>query len=263
MKEYFEQLIVEGINESLIKEEHKDLKIILIENYFDLIRQRLPEIKVNLQMKVVENLLTHNPDVLKEDFWVNYVAKALSLFDEATALYVYENSSWYVLLNRIQDDYLKIDWFKVLVKLSMAMAEVGKKVAGFSTVLDWLVSSDSKNLLNLLHRSETKKYPKELKMNLYRRLISEGLLDIKIARRIRSDTSGSLSQEVLSILFENRNCYSDDDFQNLIVQFADTKHKWVARYAAFNMPLHLAPYLMGVDDKVAMGILEKRMNLEE
>ena len=134
------------------------------------------------------------------------------------------------------------------------------KAQGFSTVLEWMIMADKNNLLTLLHRTETKQYPPELKIELYKRLVEFGLLDVKVARRIRSDSSGSLSHRVLEFLFSNRIMYTDDDFQNLITQFSDTKHKWVARFMALNMPIHLAPFLMGLEDKLAIQILEKRMN---
>lgn len=263
MEGYLEQVIVTGLNEILQKEEHEKLKGELFANHFDLVKVRLAEIQSNLQMKILENLISYSPQTLEEDFWVKYISQGLSKFENAPAKYIFDNSALFILLNRIQDNHQKVDWFDILTTLSSSMAEVGKKIVGFTTVLEWLVSSDINNLLKLLHRSETKKYPRDLKMKLYRQLIEAGLLDTKIARRIRSDTSGELSKDVLEIVFENRNAYSEDDFQNLIVQFADTKHQWVARYAALNMPLHLAPYLMGVEDKVALGILEKRLNLED
>jgi len=67
----------------------------------------------------------------------------------------------------------------------------------------------------------------------------------------------------LAHLFETRHAYTDDDFQNLVTQFSDTKHKWVARYIAMNMPMHLVPFLMGIKDKMALKILERRMEAAE
>jgi hypothetical protein len=101
---------------------------------------------------------------------------------------------------------------------------------------------------------------KQLKIDLYRDLIRDGLLDQKLARRIRSDSSGYLSADILHWLFLNRPKYSDDDFQNLVLNFCDTKHKWVARFIALNMPKDLIPYLMGLEDPEAIKILEKRMS---
>jgi hypothetical protein len=155
----------------------------------------------------------------------------------------------------------EVSWFDVLLKLSESIVKVGSKCAGFSTVLEWLVQADSENLRKLLYRTETKSYPSDLKSDLYKRAVLLGLLDVKLARRIRSDSSGALSSEILAFLFENRSKYSDEVFQDLVTQFSDTKHKWVARYIAMNMPIHLVPFLMGIKDDIALKILEKRMEL--
>lgn len=259
--EFWEKLIVLGLNALVNKSESITKEIYT--NHIDILESRLHKVDNSIQMKIVEDMWRKDPQLLKEKFWVEYVEKSLKNFEDVADQYVYENGNWFVLLNRIKDTNAKVDWFEVLVKLSKVTAELGSKAPGFLTVLNWLIMADKQSLLSLLHRTETKQYPQDLKADLYKRLIEFGMLDIKIARRIRSDSSGTLSHKVLAALFENRNMYEDDIFQNLITQFSDTKHKWVARYIALNMPVHLIPFLMGLEDTVAMQILEKRLNSTE
>jgi hypothetical protein len=265
MSDLWEKIIVKGLNAVIAQHAHANLKHTLLSKYPDILESRLAEVDVSIQMKIVEGMLKSNPAAFKEDFWGKYIEVALSKFDSAEPKFIHDNGAWFVLLNRIKDMKSEdgVDWFDVLCKLSTATSFSGSKTQGFSTVLGWLTTVNKEYLVKLMHRTETKKYPRALKQALYRDVISAGLLDVKIARRIRSDTSGDLSSNTLGFLFEQRNQYSDDDFQNLITQFSDTKHKWVARYIALNMPIHLAPFLMGLDDTLAITILEKRMNADE
>lgn len=260
---FWEKIIVKGLNTVINNSGYKDLADLIYQKHIDILETRLDLVEPSIQRKIVEGLMHKDPNLLKEPFWIAYVDKALEVFSDATNQYVFDNGALYVLLNRIKDLTSKVDWFGVLIKLSNATAEMGSKAPGFSTVLEWMIMADKNNLLTLLHRTETKQYPQELKIDLYKQLVEFGLLDVKIARRIRSDSSGSLSHKVLEFLFSNRNIYTNDDFQNLITQFSDTKHKWVARFMALNMPLHLAPFLMGLEDKLALQLLEKRMNGSE
>jgi len=265
MVDLWEEIIVRGLNSVILRGEHRELKSQLLTEYPEILETRLSKVETKIQMKVVEGMLVDNPAAFSEDFWHSYVDSALTKFTEQTNDFIYENGAWFVLLNRIKDMNKEggVDWFKVLCSLSSASVERGHRAPGFETVLGWLVAADKKYLLKLLHRTETKKYPRAMKIRLYKELVTLGLLDVKVARRIRSDTSGELSSNVLAHLFENRSCYSDDDFQNLITQFSDTRHKWVARYIAVNMPIHLAPFLMGLKDKGAIKILEQRMNVDD
>ncbi len=228
-----------------------------------IIQANLHNLSVSVQMRMMEDTLNNNPDNLKEAFWVDYVQKALNNFNEQSDAYYYVNGIWYVILNRIKDISEEVDWFEVLIKLGKGAIAESKITPGFIKVLDWLIVADIKNLVKLVHRTETKSYPRELKVILYEKIISEGLLDVKIARRIRSDSSGALSREILSSLFEHRQQYTDDNFNNLIMQFNDTKHRWVARFIALNMPFELMSFLFGLDDSGAMKIIENRMEAKE
>jgi len=263
MTDIQEEIIILGLNE-IISGSNTPLKKLILEKHANIFESRLSKVSTNIQAGIVEGMFIENPKVFYEDFWRNYINEAISVFDDASEVFCSTNGAWFVLLNRIKDmTGNDVDWFGVLCKLSLAVASSRRHVKGFALVLEWLTNYDKKNLVKLMHRTETKRYPKAIKVKLYMNLIESGQLDIKMARRIRSDTSGDLSSRMLAHLFESRCKYDDDSFGNLITQFSDTKHKWVARYIAVNMPISLAPFLMGLNDELAVKILEKRMNSEE
>ena len=262
-EDLWEQLLVKGLNRVMLRTEYSNIRESLLSEHFDILESRLLDVDLSIQIKTIENMWSSNPDVFSRDgFWKDFVVKALKNIEDSPVGNIRDHGAWYVLLNRIQDANDPIDWMKVLFRLSEATSQCGE-TPGFDVVLGWLIQADKKNLKKLLYRTETKKYPKHIKEKLYQKIIDFGLLDVKIARRIRSDTSGSLSSRVLAYLFEHRNLYKDDVFQNLVTQFTDTKHKWVARYIALNMPMHLVPFLMGIKDKMALEILEKRMTAND
>lgn len=260
-----EKFIVLGLNEIMKTKfsPDKSLKLEILERCPNILEERLGKLELSIQKDIVGGILKSNPSALLNEFWVNYSEEALGKFEgRDKEAFLHRNGGWFVLLNRVRDMQTDgcVDWFKVLSRLSKSSVSAGYMTCGFQLVLNWLIAADKKNLLRLLHKAETKKYPREVKRSLYCNLISFGLLDEKVARRIRSDTSGELSYHVLSHLFQNRDKYSDEKFQDLITQFTDTRHKWVARFISINIPLELAPFLMGLEDRNALSIIENRLN---
>ena len=259
-----DDLIVRGLNVIFGSKKEGDLSKKIFSDHPDIVFSKLAFLDSEIQNKIIEGVLAENPSLFttNNDWW-NYIIQACTRLESMDLETFYSNSGLYVLLNRVRDLKDEVDWFGVMLKLSETTTHVGSKCGGFMTVLGWLVQSDPENLRKLLYRTESKSYPSGLKSELYKRAIDLGLFDVKLARRVRSDSSGSLSSDVLSHLFENRSLYQDDVFQDLVTQFCDTKHKWVARYIAINMPMHLIPFLMGIKDNVALKIIEKRMELSE
>jgi hypothetical protein len=260
----WESLIVRGLNVVLTRPNEHNTKLDIIRNHPDMLLPRLETLDITIQTNMVEGMLAENPSVLIQDEgWWGYVCRAIERLENSPPLELFNNTGLYVLLNRVKDLKVEVDWKNILSKLSELTIAGGSKCQGFSTVLNWLTEADPENLRELLYRTETKSYPSNLKVELYKQAINLGLLDNKLARRIRSDSSGALSSELLAYLFENRSVFPDEIFQDLVTQFSDTKHKWVARYIAMNMPMHLVPFLMGIKDDAALKIMEKRMELAE
>lgn len=243
---------------------YKDLRQTILSSFPEVIIGRLEFLSAENQGVILEGVLKENPNLfISEDSWSSYVNKAIERIHSMNPDSFFHHTGLYVLLNRIKDLREEVNWMDIFNKLSLATIDGASKCQGFSTVINWLISADVENLRKILHNTDSKSYPAELKMELYHRAIDFGIFDVKLARRVRSDSSGTLSSNILSYLFENRHIYSDDIFQDLVTQFSDTKHKWVARYIAINMPMHLVPFLMGIKDDVALKILEKRMEVME
>lgn len=230
----------------------------------DILLPRLHFLNPEIQGFVLQSLFAENPSIfIEDDSWWNFVTSSIARLEELDGEKFFPQSGLYVLLNRIKDLREEVDWYSVFITLSNSTTIIGSKCQGFLTVLNWLIQADPENLRKILYRTESKSYPASVKSDLYKEAINLGIFDVKIARRVRSDSSGGLSSDILSHLFENRIVYADEMFQDLVTQFSDTKHKWVARYIAINMPMHLVPFLMGIKDDVALKILEKRMEVSE
>ncbi len=260
-KNIWDKMLLRGLNIIFSKSNHV-LKAEILEKYPDLLKENLSELSETIQFSVISSMLKDNPELFIEDFWSKYVDTSLvRLHGYTEPSFIKKNDNWLILLSNIKGRSSKVSWYPVLEKLSLAQkAESTATLVSFSQILEKAVIEDSKNLLKIIHKTDIKSYPRDLRLKLYRRVISEGSLDTKVARRIRSDSSGDMSKQALRVLFENRSKYDDDDFQNLITQFSDTKHHWVAQYIALNMPTHLTPFLIGLDDKMAIKIVEMRMN---
>lgn len=96
----------------------------------------------------------------------------------------------------------------------------------------------------------------------YPAIISAGLLDTKMARKMRSDASESAS---LCAVRELLTC-TDQKYPNidqLLVTFSDSKHQYVIRELADNMPKHLLSSLLGTQFQWLKPNIEKRMQKDE
>jgi len=254
------ELILLGLNAAFISTDTRARDRVM-RYYPDLITENLSSLPLRIQISLVEENLKANPHAFTESFWVNYLKstiKKMKCYRDN-----YEENKLYYLAN-LAYDFITcggVDWFEVLEDFSSGVVASGESPL-FTTILDLLIMSDSTSLRKLLYKTETKKYPTSLRLKLYSRLISLGLLDVKMARRIRSDSSGNISLSAIRQLFINRNLYSDEDFESLATQFCDTKHKYASRFIAFNMPIGLMLFLLGSDDPVTVSIVSKRMSAE-
>jgi hypothetical protein len=257
----WEKMLLRGLN--IIFSKKKDnLKTEVLESCPEILKENLSSLTEPIQFSVIKSMLAENPDTFDEDFWKSYVDSSLTRLQQSVdPVFIKNNDYWLILLSDIKRrSNTETSWYPVLEKLSLAQKSEKNRMKSFGEVLDKAVQEDSGNLVKIVHKTDIKAYPRELRLSLYQRVIREGSLDTKIARRIRSDSSGDMSKKALRVLFENKVKYDDDDFQNLITQFSDTKHSWVAQYIALNMPTHLTPFLIGLDDEKALKIVEMRMN---
>lgn len=96
----------------------------------------------------------------------------------------------------------------------------------------------------------------------YSEYIKCGLLDKKKARKIRSESSEGASLEGVRALFEvhksNPNLYPN--FEELIIQFNDTKYHSVQQYISLNSPISCITSFFGFDNQAAKSNISKRLN---
>lgn len=249
--------------EKVLMDKDKTFRNVLLEDCIDLIKSNIESLNVIYQSDIIMYLFEKDATVLQDEFWKKYVENSLNYISSLSLVEFYKHSAWFVILNRIKDYETSVDWFSILEKLGKASSEVGSQASGFGLVLGWLIDADKNNLLKLLYKTESKSYPREMKLDLYQKLIKFGLLDEKLARRLRSDSSGNLSLKILEFLFSNRFMYSEEKFKSLITQFTDSKYKLVSRFIALNLPVELMPFLMGSQDKPTIRILSNRMQQME
>jgi hypothetical protein len=100
-----------------------------------------------------------------------------------------------------------------------------------------------------------------IRAEMYRAYIRAGFLDKKKARKIRSETSESVSASALNHLFsvveENPGLYPN--YTDMILQFTDTKYHSVQQILAERAPYNLLYAFVGFDDRHSKNLIERRM----
>jgi hypothetical protein len=232
----------------------------IINTYPELLNEIIFSLNKGTQYEIIRSFYDMDKESLISEFWKNYISKSITSLKTISSL---EDTNWWYLIYKIKEDVYKekVNWFDVASILSTNLSE-GRLFDStvFLKVMDDLTIKDKSHLKKLLYKTESKKYQQDVKIILYNKAIKLGLLDKKLARRIRSDSSGNISKKLLIKLFIHRKAYSDDDFKELITLFNDTKHKWVAQFICMNMPKDLIPFLMGLSDPVCSKVLEQRLN---
>jgi hypothetical protein len=107
----------------------------------------------------------------------------------------------------------------------------------------------------------TSKPDANVRSEMYKAYISAGFLDKKKARKIRSETSEWASNNAVKHLLEisaaNQSLYPNID--DLILQFADTRHQSVQETIAQLAPFRILYAFVGFDSRYAKSYLEQRM----
>lgn len=92
----------------------------------------------------------------------------------------------------------------------------------------------------------------------YCAVISSGSLTKQIARKIRSDASESVSSDAVKELFRNKNLY--DNFNELVVKFADTRYSEVSRVLAEKLDKKMLTSLLGCNHHYTKQIISRRLS---
>ena len=93
---------------------------------------------------------------------------------------------------------------------------------------------------------------------LYSYYISNGFLTEKTARKMRSESSSEASHIAVKALLSAEDKY--EDYNDLILQFTDSRHECVLGELARELPVWMLSSLMGTDSEWVKNILEKRMS---
>lgn len=106
--------------------------------------------------------------------------------------------------------------------------------------------------------NKTASYHADARAVLYDAYITSGFLTEKVARKIRSDASYYASMSGARSLVQNKDLY-EDNYEELLLKFSDSRHGPVLQYLATNMPLYMLSSLLGCDNEKAKAIIERRM----
>jgi len=93
--------------------------------------------------------------------------------------------------------------------------------------------------------------------SIYSQYIECGFLTSKTARKIRSDASSDASAAGLRTLFDNKEKYANYD--DLLLQFTDSKYDDVICLLADNLPEYLITSIMGTDSYHGKRRVERRL----
>jgi hypothetical protein len=115
---------------------------------------------------------------------------------------------------------------------------------------------DPESAKSFMYNVDFKKLKAPVRTAYYQAYIKAGLLDKKIARRIRSDGAEKTSRDAIETFIQCADLY--DNPKSLMTQFTDIKHRDAQYIMAKKAPDYMVPFMMGFDCPYAKNILEKR-----
>ena len=119
------------------------------------------------------------------------------------------------------------------------------------------IEEDQVRAVEFLHSTSFKDIFYDFRKYYYKSFIECGLLDKKIARRIRSESSEYTASFAISALLNN--LFKYNDAKELLTQFTDIKH-WDCQFLlASKAPSYMVPYMMAFESPGAKAMLEKRL----
>lgn len=115
---------------------------------------------------------------------------------------------------------------------------------------------DPESAKNFMYDVNFKKLKAKVRTSYYQAYIKAGLLDKKIARRIRSDGAERTSRDAIECFLDNLDLYENP--KALLTQFTDIKHELSQSLMAKKAPDYMVPFMMGFDYPHAKKVLEQR-----
>lgn len=109
-------------------------------------------------------------------------------------------------------------------------------------------------------KSKSNSYSWQKRKLAYVGFAGSGLINKKIIRRIRSESSSRVSESAISEMFTKKHLY--ENFNDLIANICDTNHEDVAVYLAAKLDVSMLPRLLGNTSCKVRSLVKKRISNE-
>lgn len=134
----------------------------------------------------------------------------------------------------------------------------------FTVISTEAAKRNSEHFLNVISEPlfKTQQIPYGIRAQLYSVIVRTGLLDTKMARKMRSDPSEFASNAAVTALLDTTDAiYSNRD--QLLIVFSDSKYQDVIKTLAHGLPKHLLSSILGTDFHWLKSIIDSRMQNDE
>jgi len=229
---------------------------ILVTKHYNLLHNRCDNMPYLSKYTLFKTIITHNPALFNLEYWQNLNDKIYDLLCSTTGGFdLSANHKLFTISAKIKEKYADVDWTQIFEKSSKFDFR-GNELLDLS--LNKILSLNQDFLIDFLHSTKICELSYATRLKIYRAAILSGIVDLRIARKMRSDASELVSHGCLVSLFESQEKYKN--FSELVIQFADTRYRDVAYYLVEKVTDDQLPFLIGIKLNGPMKALEKRMS---
>lgn len=270
MDELEKQVLIQGL-ETLIHSWGTKNKIDpWVTTHPEFIESLIDDCKPIIFKRILDKFKKMNPSRLTDDVWRD---KFLSIVSKPSyeELIAFSGTSWYssdaqelysLYLSTVsslkEQGDVKTSWKELYTSIMSGIGSYNK--SAMTNVVPEIslefFKEDPEAGREIMYNVEFKTYKSELRTSLYCSYIKAGLVDKKIARRIRSDGSEYTSNAAIKCFLENMDLYQNP--KEILTQFVDIKHESAQTTLAQKAPDYLVPYMMGFESYYAKKHLELR-----
>ena len=193
-------------------------------------------------------------------FWrepVKAIANQL-LEDEASAYDIYSgNRDYAITAAKMLENF---DWKDLFKKVYTAQCSNNYIRVSYKRILEMYAFTSPESFKTFAEEEVffSKSKPSfATRGSIYSEYITGGHLALKTARKIRSDASEEASAIGLKALVANKELY--DNYDDLLLQFTDSKYDSVIVHLAENLPEYLIASIMGTQSYWAKKAVEDRL----
>lgn len=122
-----------------------------------------------------------------------------------------------------------------------------------------LFKEDPEYCLDKIRDPEFKSQGMMIRQELYMAAIETKNLDVKMARKIRSESSEGVCNQSVKFLISRSGNYTPAEFKELMMQLVDVKHHMAQYTIAKEVGHHLLPYFLGFDYEQARKEIARRL----